>query len=41
MKVDCLRIGTQIKIDYRSGTSGRLLSKIESVEKKLGRKLST
>ena len=41
MQVDCARISTQIKIDYRSGPSGRLTSKIESVQKKLGRKLST
>lgn len=35
------RIGTHIKIDYRAGPAGRLKSKIESVETKLGRKLST
>jgi len=35
------RIGTHIKIDYRSGPAGRLRKKIESVENKLGRKLAT
>jgi uncharacterized protein (TIGR00106 family) len=41
MRADCNRIGTHIKIDYRSGASGRLMSKIESVQGKVGRKLST
>ncbi len=41
MKVDCGRIETAIKIDYRAGPGGRLTSKIASVEAKLGRKLST
>ena len=41
MKTDCDRIGASIKIDYRAGTEPRLKSKVESVEKKLGRKLST
>lgn len=41
MKTDCNRIGTQIKIDYRSGPAGRLTSKVDAVEKKVGRKLST
>ncbi|MFA7280047.1 MAG: MTH1187 family thiamine-binding protein [Sterolibacterium sp.] len=40
MKTDCERIGTQIKIDYRAGPGGRIKSKIESVQKKVGRKLS-
>lgn len=35
------RIGTHIKIDYRAGPAGRLQSKVQSVESKLGRKLST
>lgn len=39
MKSDCCRISTAIKIDYRKGRSGRLVSKIDSVEKKLGRDL--
>jgi uncharacterized protein (TIGR00106 family) len=39
MKADCNRISVAVKIDYRKGKSGRLTSKIESVEKKLGRSL--
>ncbi len=39
MQSDCSRISTAIKIDYRKGRSGRLKSKIASVEKKLGRDL--
>jgi uncharacterized protein (TIGR00106 family) len=41
MRADCNRIETSIKIDYRAGPGGRLISKLESVEKKVGRKLST
>ena len=41
MSTDCERIGANIKIDARVGPGGRLKSKIESVEKKVGRKLST
>ena len=41
MSSDCDRISTTIKVDYRAGASGRLKSKIESVQQKLGRKLST
>ena len=41
MKADCDRVGTHIKIDYRVGPGGRLKSKVESVQQKLGRKLST
>ncbi len=41
MSSDCDRIATTIKIDYRAGASGRLKSKVASVEAKLGRKLST
>jgi uncharacterized protein YqgV (UPF0045/DUF77 family) len=41
MRVDCNRISTHIKIDYRSAPGGRLTSKIKSVEEKVGRKLST
>lgn len=41
MRRDCDRVGTQIRIDYRAGPGGRLKSKVESVEAKLGRKLST
>jgi len=41
MQADCDRIGTHIKIDYRAGGGSRMKSKIDAVEKKLGRKLST
>ncbi len=37
MSSDCNRISVSIKIDYRKGKNGRLLSKIGSVEKHLGR----
>ena len=33
--------GTQIKIDYRAGPGGRLTSKVDAIEQKLGRKIST
>ena len=38
---DCRRIACTIKIDYRAGHDHMLDSKIESVERKLGRKLRT
>lgn len=41
MAEDCDRIAVAIKVDYRKGTRGRLEAKIQSVEKKLGRKLKT
>jgi uncharacterized protein (TIGR00106 family) len=41
IRQDCDRITTTIRVDYRAGASGRLTSKIASVEDKLGRKLST
>ena len=41
MRADCTRVGTQIKIDYRAGAAGRLHSKVQSVQNKLGRKLAT
>jgi uncharacterized protein YqgV (UPF0045/DUF77 family) len=37
MKDDCDRITMTLKMDYRKGRSGRLRSKIRSVEQKLGR----
>jgi uncharacterized protein (TIGR00106 family) len=37
---DCERVSTAIKIDFRKGKSGRLESKMKSVEDKLGRELS-
>jgi uncharacterized protein (TIGR00106 family) len=41
MRTDCPRISCSIKIDAREGASGRLTSKVQSVEKPLGRKLKT
>lgn len=41
MKKDCRRVSISMKADYREGTTNRLISKIESVEKHLGRKLKT
>jgi uncharacterized protein (TIGR00106 family) len=39
MRADCPRITCSIKIDAREGKSGRLQSKIASVEQRLGRDL--
>ena len=39
MRADCDRITCSIKVDYRKGASGRLESKVASVEQKLGRDL--
>ena len=41
MRADCSRIGTHIKIDWRDGPGGRLKSKVESVQQKVGRPLAT
>ena len=41
MAADCDRITCAAKIDYRRGASGRLETKVTSVEEKLGRKLKT
>ncbi|MDP1653470.1 MAG: thiamine-binding protein [Rhodocyclaceae bacterium] len=41
MRTDCGRIGANIKIDYRVGPASRMQSKIDAVEAKLGRRLST
>jgi len=41
MRADCSRISTSIRIDYRQGPAGRLKSKVQSIEQKLGRKLAT
>jgi len=41
MRADCDRISTQVRIDYRAGPGGRLKAKVDSVEQRLGRKLST
>ena len=37
MKRDCNRVSCSIKVDYRKGHSGRLVSKVTSVEKNLKR----
>ncbi len=37
MQSDCGRITCSIKIDYRKGKSGRLQSKMASIESKLGK----
>ncbi|GJL78512.1 MAG: hypothetical protein NPINA01_15010 [Nitrospinaceae bacterium] len=39
MRSDCKRISCSIKIDHREGKSGRLESKMASVESKLGRSM--
>jgi uncharacterized protein (TIGR00106 family) len=41
MRQDCDRVSTQIRIDYRAGAGGRIKSKVDSIEQKLGRKLAT
>jgi len=35
----CLRVETTIRIDDRKGSSGAICSKVESVEKKVGKRL--
>ncbi len=39
MQKDCKRISTNIKVDYRKDAKDRITGKIESVEKRLGRKV--
>jgi len=41
MKKDCDRVSCVIKVDYRKGKKGRLGGKVDSVEKRLKRKLKT
>ena len=41
LQIDCDRVYSSIKIDYRKGPTGRLNKKTGSVEAKLGRKLKT
>jgi uncharacterized protein (TIGR00106 family) len=41
MAKDCDRVSAIVKIDYRKGHQGRLVSKVESVKQKLGRDLKT
>jgi uncharacterized protein (TIGR00106 family) len=39
MSGDCDRISCSIKIDYRKGPGGRIETKIDSIERRLGRPL--
>lgn len=39
MRSDCRRVTCSIKIDYREGKTGRLESKMASVESKLGKSM--
>ena len=39
MASDCDRISCTAKLDYRPGTSGRIQSKVRSVEERMGRRL--
>ena len=39
MRKDCNRISCTIKVDYRKGRSGRLVTKVASVEKQLKRRI--
>ncbi len=41
LKRDCSRIGVHIKVDYREGSESRMHSKIDTLEKKIGKKLKT
>lgn len=41
LAADFDRVGAQIKIDWRKSPGGRLKSKIEAVEAKVGRRLQT
>lgn len=41
LAADCDRVTCSAKLDYRPGHSGRIRSKVRSVEEKLGRKPST
>jgi uncharacterized protein (TIGR00106 family) len=38
---DCDRVTCTMKLDYRKGASGRLETKVTSVEQRLGKKLKT
>jgi uncharacterized protein YqgV (UPF0045/DUF77 family) len=41
LQADCPRIGMNLKMDYRAGTESRLQSKVDAVERHLGRKVQT
>lgn len=40
MRAECSRISLIIKVDYRAGRSGRMKLKINSLEEKIGKKIS-
>ncbi len=41
LEPECPRIGMNLKMDYRAGSESRLKSKVEAVERHVGRKLRT
>ncbi len=41
LEPDCPRISMNLKMDYRRGEQSRMATKIEAVQRKLGRTLST
>ncbi|MCX5806143.1 MAG: MTH1187 family thiamine-binding protein [Proteobacteria bacterium] len=41
LEPDCSRVYSTIKLDIRKGKSGRIIQKIESIEKKLGKKVNS
>ena len=41
LEKDCPRIGLTLKADWKPGRESRLKSKVEHVEKEIGRKLRT
>ena len=41
LESDCQRIGMNLKMDYRAGTASRLQSKVDAVQRHLGRKVQT
>jgi uncharacterized protein (TIGR00106 family) len=41
ISADCDRVSCSMKLDYRKDATGRLETKVSSVEEKLGRKLKT
>jgi len=41
LEPDCPRIGMNLKMDYKPGNESRLKSKVEAVERQVGRKLRT
>jgi uncharacterized protein (TIGR00106 family) len=40
LEPDCNRVYSSMKLDIRKGKSGRLSRKVESIEKKLGKKVT-